>query len=125
MPAGKRVVFVVNGNVTKSIFSVVTRLDGFFLVNGIFDLIVNLGSNQRLTVNGGVAAFGEISCLAGGGLRSICLSRDLGSVAANLAEPVEIFNYDPGYLYLFAREDTNFKFSFLGDDSSSTKEIAP
>ncbi|MEX0617092.1 MAG: DUF2341 domain-containing protein [Candidatus Woykebacteria bacterium] len=65
-----------------------------------------------LTVNGGVTAWEGYS-----------LGRDLGG--GNVTDPSEIFNFDPAYLYYFARIDPGVDFSLLGEDRGGRLEVAP
>jgi len=96
----------------------VNSIDGFFVVNGVFDSGANVLSgsdcpNCNLDVTGAVIAFGNNSSCTN--QKAVCLGRDLGF--SNLNEPAEIFRYDASYLYYLAK-------AFF-DTTSAFKEVAP
>lgn len=121
LPSTKRVVFVVNGDITLDVGLPVDLIEGLFVSNGQFisgATPVDPGPSQsepgnQLVVNGGIYAQG-----------GIIFGRDLGDT--NVTQPAEIINFDPSYLYLFARVGlSNTKGSLLGNSGTVIQELPP
>ncbi len=123
----QKIIFVVNGNITVPashnfpplLNTDVVQINGFFITNGTFTSEQpNLPSIGPLNVNGGVIAQTDI-----------VLERDLGTDCmgdCNQDVPAEKFDYDPSYLYLFARVDESLGHSLLGEDAGSKlEEVVP
>jgi hypothetical protein len=92
---GGRIVFVVSGNI--NVASSVSTLNGYFVTNGTFD---DGTSSTQLIINGGLAAFGQIS-----------FNRTYS------AGPAEQIDFDPGYLWYFR--------DLIGDTKVVFREVAP
>ncbi len=95
-------IFIIRGDV--DIKHSVTRFDGVLVFDGYID---TKNSTTKLTINGSVIGAFD------GDLR---LNRDFRS-ALNNTEPVELFMYEPKYLWLFR--------DLLGDKITTFKEAAP
>ena len=124
LPASQKIIFVVNGNITvptshnfPPVLNVaVVQINGFFVTNGTFTSELE---DFQLDVNGGVIAQGGFN-----------LERDLGidcsSGVCNQDTPAERFDYDPSYLYFFARVEESIGHSLLGEDPERTlEEVVP
>ena len=97
---GNRIVFVVSGSIVVDkdpVGNPVRILNGYFIANGNFS---DGSSNQQLIINGGLAAFGNIS-----------LQRTFSN------GPAELINFDPAYLWYFR--------DLIGEAKIIFRELAP
>jgi len=97
-------VFVVNGNI--NIDPGVKEIDGIYVSKGLFKSgsFSAVPPDEQLVVNGAVLAYSGLN-----------LERSLNN--ANKTTPSEVFNYDPGYLWIFR--------DILGSSTAGFRELAP